>query len=70
MRRGRREEWAEFQVSQEGVEGNLNKKEGGRGKRIIFWNIAGIGRQGKDFWNFVKEYDFISLSETWLEEQG
>lgn len=36
----------------------------------MFWNIAGIGRQDMEFWKFIKEMDFISLSETWLEGKG
>ena len=37
---------------------------------MIFWNVAGLGRQDRDFWEFVKEYDYIGLSETWVEEKG
>lgn len=32
--------------------------------------MAGLERQDKEFWEFVKRYDFISLCETWLEEKG
>lgn len=32
--------------------------------------MAGILRQDKDFWNWVKGKNFISLCETWLEEKG
>lgn len=38
--------------------------------KIIFWNIAGLLRKDKDFWNYLKEYDIINLMETWIEENG
>lgn len=50
-----------------------NKKSsriGNRDKRVIFWNVAGIGNKGVDFWRYIGEYDFISLSETWIDEVG
>lgn len=35
----------------------------------IFWNITGLrGSQDKDFWNFIKKFDFISLYEIWVKE--
>lgn len=39
-------------------------------RKMIFWNVAGIGNKGIDFWEYIKDFDFISLSETWLEEKG
>lgn len=35
---------------------------------MIFWNIAGV--DNKDFWSFIEGFDFVSLSETWLEKKG
>lgn len=32
--------------------------------------MAGLERQDKEFWEFVKRYDYLSLYETWLEESG
>lgn len=32
--------------------------------------MAGLGRQDKEFWNFVVEQDFVCLSETWVEKKG
>lgn len=45
---------------------------GGRrkGRRLIFWNVAGIEKQDIEFWDYVKGYDYIGLCETWLEEQS
>jgi exonuclease III len=46
----------------EGIVGGVNRK------RYAFWNVAGIGNKDKEFWRYVKEFDFISMCETWLEE--
>jgi len=37
---------------------------------MIFWNVAGVTRKDEEFWEFVKDYDYISLVETWLERKG
>lgn len=39
-------------------------------RRLLFWNVAGIINKDKGFWEYIKEFDFISLCETWLEEDG
>jgi len=53
------------------------REKGGRkviiekeGKRMIFWNVAGVIRKDEEFWEYVKEYDYVSLEETWLEGKG
>lgn len=53
-----------------------SKKERGRGKeqryerKFVFWNVAGIGKKDRDFWNYIKGFDFIGLNETWVDEKG
>lgn len=37
---------------------------------MIFWNVAGVYNKGVDFWKYVGEFDFVSLSETWVEEKS
>lgn len=37
------------------------KKENRR--RIIFWNVAEIERQDRNFWNYIVGFDFIGLCE-------
>lgn len=39
--------------------------------RIVTWNINGIKRKNKieKEWEYLKKYDVIILSETWLEEK-
>ncbi|XP_071581926.1 uncharacterized protein [Temnothorax nylanderi] len=39
-------------------------------RKIMFWNVAGVGNKGKDFWKFICKYDFISLCETWVDKEG
>ena len=34
----------------------------------MFWNIADVRNKDKNFWNYVDKFDFVSLCETWLEE--
>lgn len=38
-------------------------------KKFVFWNMAGVGNKDRDFWNYIKGFDFISLSETWMDEK-
>lgn len=39
------------------------------GVQIGFWNVAGLDRQDENFWRYIKGYDFIGLSETWINEK-
>jgi len=58
-------------VSQEGTRlggrgaGKVTIEEEGR--KMIFWNVAGVISEDEEFWEFVKEYDFVSLEETWMD---
>jgi len=29
-----------------------------------------LGKKDEEFWEFISEHDFISLSKTWLEEKS
>lgn len=40
------------------------------GRKLIFWNISGATNKDKEFWKYIKDFDFVSLSETWLDENG
>lgn len=46
--------------------GELEKDD----KKLLFWNVAGLMNKDKDFWHYIKGFDFISMCETWLEEKG
>lgn len=52
---------------EEGREKRQGKdKERGQ-RKLLFWNVAGIGNKDKEFWRYIRT-DFISLSETWMEK--
>lgn len=65
----------EFRVSQEG-DGKerrrlgIERKEEIKGRKLLFLNLAGVYNKDREFWEFIREHDYISLNETWLEEKG
>ena len=36
--------------------------------KIGFWNVAGLLKKDRQFWEFVEELDFIGLTETWMNK--
>lgn len=32
--------------------------------------MARIGNKDKEFWRYIKRFEFISLSETWVDEKS
>lgn len=52
--------------------GKQQKKENKR--KLIFWNVAGIERQDKGFWNYIQQVPILQgqvrLCETWLQDKG
>jgi len=36
----------------------------------MFWNTAGIAKKDKEFWDYVREFDIINFTETWIDEKG
>lgn len=38
--------------------------------KIMFWDVAGLGNKDKDFWNSLRDWEIICLTETWVEEKG
>lgn len=65
----------EFGVSQEG-DGKerrrlgIERKEEIKGRKLLFLNTAGVYNKDREFWEFIREHDYINLNETWLEEKG
>lgn len=37
--------------------------------KVAFWNVAGVGNKDREFWQRIKRWDVIVMSETWLEEK-
>lgn len=46
-----------------------NKEERIEERKILFWNVAGIKKKERDFWNYIERFDVVGLCETWLEEK-
>ena len=34
---------------------------------IIFRNVARLTRKDKDFWEYIQDYDYVALLETWVD---
>lgn len=54
-------------------EGREYKEVGKGGKKkikLLFWNVAGIGNKGKEFWKYICKFHFVSLSEIWVTKEG
>lgn len=57
-------------------EGEMRRRGGGRGREgrerssFVFWNVGGLGRQEEEFWDYTRKWDYIGMSETWVEEKG
>jgi len=53
----------------EGEEGEARKNsEYKKVIGIVFWNITGVKRKDKDFWDYLEKFDVIGLCET-IEEK-
>ena len=50
------------------------KKKGIRGAtegmKMCFWNVAGLISKDKEVWKYLKTFDVIGLTETWIEEDN
>lgn len=73
------------ETSKEGGRGEGECGESGRGRRregkkggkrkkniykIAFWNVAGLRNKDKEFWQGLREWDVMMLSETWVDRKG
>lgn len=47
-----------------------NGGEYGDTGKMVFWNVAGVSNKDKDFWNYIRNFEFVGLTETWVEEKG
>lgn len=50
--------------------GEERGKEGKGVFKIRFWNVAGLGNKDKEFWDGLREWDVVVLSETWVHKKG
>lgn len=49
---------------------STEKKKEEKDWRVAFWNVAGIVNKDKKFWESLKNWDAMVLSETRVEEKG
>jgi hypothetical protein len=51
--------------------GEHKKKDAkGRGEaKVLYWNVAGL-KKGEEFWDYVRQFEIVSLPETWVEERS
>ncbi|KAJ3641742.1 hypothetical protein Zmor_028221 [Zophobas morio] len=49
----------------------MGKKNGEdkRGLKFLFWNIAGLKKKDNLFWDYVKKFDFVGLTDIWILER-
>lgn len=66
--KGRRRREVGSRLSEKTEKGGNGEKE--KNRRLVFWNVAGIGSKNIEFWKYIKTFDGINLSETWLNEEG
>lgn len=36
--------------------------------KILFWNVAGLKNKNTEFFEYLEEFDFVGLIETWVDE--
>ncbi|TGZ54682.1 hypothetical protein DBV15_12603 [Temnothorax longispinosus] len=64
-------------IEVQGTTGDKKKrKKGGKGNgdasaeiKVIFWNVAGLKKKDREFWEYIEGFDIIGLCETWVEEK-
>lgn len=37
---------------------------------MVFWIVAGLGNEGGEFWEGLREWDVLVLSKTWMDKKG
>lgn len=41
----------------------------GRDVKVVFWNVAELNKD-KEFWNGLRDWNVVILTETWIEKKG
>ena len=44
------------------------KRKGHGTLKAVFWNIAGITEEKEDIWKYLKNFEVIGLTETWMSD--
>ena len=58
------------QEAKERRENRARKEENSKRERLLFWNVAGLERKERDFWKYVEKFDFVEMTETWVDQKG
>ena len=37
--------------------------------KMVFWNVAGIKKKDKEFWEYIETFDIVGLTETRTEQK-
>lgn len=62
--------WVKLKERQwEGTKQRKIRKKNGN-KKLLFWNIADLGGKDREIWDYIENFDYVSLCETWIDEQG
>lgn len=41
-----------------------------RNRKLLLWNVTGIGRQDLEFLDFIESHDFVGLCKIWIDNKG
>ena len=64
MKRGwRKKEREEKKNAKRGSRGGTTKE-----MKMCFWNVSGLISKDKEVWEYLKTFDVIGLTETWIQE--
>jgi len=53
----------------EGREEVRKNSESKKTIEIVFWNIAGLKRKYRAFWDYLEKFNVIDLCETWIKKR-
>lgn len=42
----------------------------GKGYKIVFYNVAGLGNKDRNFWEILEDWDIIVCTETCVKERS
>lgn len=52
------------------MKGRSRREEIGGSWKLAFWNVTKLGDKNKDFWECLRKWGIMVLSDTWVDEKG
>ena len=49
--------------------GKKRKHGGEKEVKMVFWNVAGIKKKDKEFWQYIETFDIVGLTATRIEQK-